>query len=270
MKTRVGLMLAIVGGAATIAAAQPQTQGSVTWNLQYFVATQGATGWASATVAAAPGGVVGAGQAALFRLSFDLSGTPGGLDPITEMPLGTPLTYSSTIIPGSAGAGGLGGLWNGNVNVTGSGGDVAGTWSDNTAAYSAATRRRLISPYADGGGSGLPTPTGSAVQNIQPAQFGANAATLDHGDGVTVWTGLWIPSSYAARTVTFTPGLGSLGFLSQVYAVDNNYSAGQTLPVALSVLTNFGSGVGVQIVPAPSSLALLGLGGLVAFRRRRA
>jgi len=254
---------------------QAQTQGSATWTLQYFVATPTTAGnWASGvTIAAAPGGIVGQNQAALLRLSFGLSGTPGGVN-ADGVPVGSPLTWSSTL--GGSGAGGLGGLLSGDVNITAT--EATGGWSNTSASFQTSVRRQILSPYATGGGNGLVngdvTGTGpsGAVTDIQPAQFGADAALLDHGNNLVVWRGLWIPANYANRTVTFTPSLGSLGFLSQVYAIDQNYANGgnSALPVALFVQTLFGPGVGVQVVPGPSSLALLGLGGLVAARRRRA
>jgi hypothetical protein len=275
MKTRAALIVAVLGTTAS-AFAQPQTQGTVTWNLNYFVVTPTSAGNFSsgATIAASPGGTIGLNQAALFRLSFTLSGTPGGVD-ADGIPVGSPLTWNSTL--GGSGAGGLGGVWSGDLNVTAS--EATGGWSNqDIVAFQSNVRRQILSPYATGGGNGLvngnPVGTGpsGAVTDIQPAQFGADAATLDHGNGLVVWRGLWIPGSYSNRTVNFSAGIGGLGFLTRVYAVDNTYSNGgnAALPVALNVATNFGPGLAVQVVPGPSSLALLGLGGLIAARRRRA
>jgi len=278
MKTRAALIVAVLGTASSVFAqtGQPQTQGTATWNLSYFVVTPTTPGnFASgATIAASPGGTIGLNQAALFRLTFSLSGTPGGVD-ADGNPTGTQLTWSSTL--GGHGSGGLGGLWSGDLNVTSS--DGTGGWSNqDTAAFQASVRRQILSPYATGGGNGLVNgnPVGAgpsnAVTDIQPAQFGADAATLDHGNGLVAWRGLWIPSSYSTRTVNFAAALGGLGFLTRIYAVDNQYANGgnDALPVALNVATNFGPSQNVNIVPTPSSLALLGLGGLIAARRRRA
>jgi hypothetical protein len=277
MKTRAALIVAALGTASSAFAQvnQPQTQGTVTWNLSYFVATPGpGNSWASGvTIAPTAGGTVGLNQAALLRLTFSLSGTPGGVD-ADGNPTGSPLTWNSAL--GGSGSGGLGGFWGGDVNVNAS--EATGSWSNTAATFQASVRRQILSPYSTGGGNGLvngdPNGTGpsGAVTDIQPAQFGADAAILDHGNNLVVWRSLWIPANYNARTVNMSAALGSLGFLSQVYAVDHNYANGgnSTLPIALNVATSFGAPVGVQIIPGPSSLALLGLGGLVAARRRRA
>jgi hypothetical protein len=65
-----------------------------------------------------------------------------------------------------------------------------------------------------------------------------------------------------------TAALGSLGLLSQVAIQDHDGNYPNV--VAKSVQTLFGPGVQVSIVPAPSALALLGLGTLIAGRRRGA
>jgi hypothetical protein len=271
MKTRLALILAVTGAAATMAVAQgPQTQGSATWNLQYFAVTpQGpaATPFSAVSISG-PGGQISEGQGVLFRLSFSLSCTPGGVDG-NGVPVGSPLTWAPSILVGSSGAGGLGGLWGGDIDIVGSGTDVNGTWSANLPAFHADVRRRTLAPYTAAGAIGFGTATSSSVTDIQPAQFGAIAASLDHGNNLVVWTGMWVPNSYAERTVTFTPQLGSLGLETQVYAIDNLNEFGFELPIALRVTTNFGAALQVPIVPAPSSLALLGLGGLIAARRRR-
>jgi hypothetical protein len=267
MNLRRLVAVALVAGTCDGALAQPQTQGSVTWRIQCWIATPGALGWANGSVGQLFPFPIRPGEGLLVRMYFDLEGTPGGWDPGSGALLGSPRTYSSTIIPGSAGAGGLGGLWNGVVDVVVSGPGATGTWSDNTGAYSYALRRRLIGSYNAGGGAGLALP--DRVTNVMPAQFGANADLLDHGDNVTVWTGLWIPDSYEPRTVTVAPILGSLGFLSSVYALDNNYEIGVQLPIPLQVPTHFAPGVQVQIVPSPgAAAAVMGLG-FVLLRRRR-
>jgi len=278
MKTRAALIVAALGTASSVFAqtGQPQTQGTATWNLSYFVATPTTAGnWASGvTIAPTAGGTIGLNQAALIRLTFNLSGTPGGVN-ADAIPTGSPLTWSSTL--GGSGAGGLGGLFAGDLNVTVS--EATGGWSNGSSSFQTAVKRQILSPYATGGGNGLvngdPVGTGpsGAVTDIQPAQFGADAAILDHGNGVVAWRGLWIPSSYTSRTVNFNVGLGTLGFLTRIYAIDNNYGNGgpnDPLPIALNVATLFGPGASAQVVPGPSSLALLGLGGLIAARRRRA
>jgi MYXO-CTERM domain-containing protein len=274
MKTRAALIVAALAGVASSTMAQsPQTQGTATWTIQAFRATpttpgvwnSGVTVGATALTAA---DTLQPNQGIQLRVSFSLSGTPGGWDVDNEVPLGSPLTWNSSL--GGSGSGGLGGLWNADLNVTSS---EPATWSNqDSSLYAVAVRRQILSPYAAGGGHGIvngsTAGTGPAalVSDIQPAQFGADSHTLDHGNNVVAWRSLWVPGSYNDRTVNFSVLLGSLGLLTQVYAVDAN---GNATPVALNVATAFGPAASVHIVPTPSSLALLGLGGLIAARRRR-
>jgi hypothetical protein len=290
MKTRAAFVVAVLSAAASAFAQNtPDTQGSVTWTLQAFRATPTTAGnfGSGVTIGAAaltPADTLNLNDAVLLRISFALSGTPGGVDANLN-PTGSPLTWNPAAQEGQGGAGpiggsgsgGLGGLVNGDLNVSVS--EATGSWSNNSANFQTTVRRALLSPYAAGGGIGYiggtntsdQNNTGPAglVTNIQPAQFGPDAAALDHGNGTVVWRGLWIPADYSARTVNFNLAVGSLGFLSQVYAIDNTYNTGKTGTVPLKVATNFGAGPSVNIVPGPSSLAFLGLGGLAARRRRR-
>jgi MYXO-CTERM domain-containing protein len=285
MKTRAAFAVAVLGAAAS-ALAQDTQGSSVTWSLQAFRATPTtpgnfASGVTVSDTALTAADTLNLNEAVLLRISFTLSGTPGGVDENFN-PTGSPLTWNPLAGNpplGGSGAGGLGGLWSGDLNVSVS--EATGTWSNNTASFQSTVRRALLSPYgASGdhgyiGGSNIAAninATGPAglVTDIQPIQFGADAVALSHGNGAVVWRGLWIPANYSARTVNFNVALGWDGFLSDVYAIDATYGAGgRTLPVPLSVATNFGAGPSVHIVPGPSSLALLGLGALAAGRRRR-
>jgi hypothetical protein len=276
----------VVAVLATAASALAQeTQGSVTWTLQAFRATPTtpgnfASGVTIGDTPLTPADTLNLNDAVLLRISFTLSGTPGGLD-ANGVPTGSPLTWNPAAENppiGGSGSGGLGGLWNGDLNLSVS--EATGKWSNNTATFQAAVRRAPLSPYAaagpNGGGNGYVNGSSAGmgpaglVTNIQPAQFNVEAAALDNGNGVVVWRGLWIPANYNARTVNFNLAVGSLGFLSYVYAIDATYNGGvNTEPVPLSVATIYGAGPSVNIVPGPSSTALLGLGGLAAGRRRR-
>jgi hypothetical protein len=282
MKTRAAFAAAVLSAAASAFA--QQTQGTVTWTLQAFRATPAtagnfASGVTIGDTALTPADTLNLNDAVLLRISFTLSGAPGGIDENFD-PTGSPLTWNpaSNPAPGGSGSGGLGGLWNGDLNVSVS--EATGTWSNNTASFQTTVRRALLSPYTAGdanghfdgliGGNFAGTGPAGLVTDIQPAQFGADPAALDHSNGTVAWRGLWIPANYSARTVNFNVALGSLGIPSSVYAIDATYGVGgRTLPVALKVVTNFGAGSSVNIVPVPSSLALLGLGGLAASRRRR-
>jgi MYXO-CTERM domain-containing protein len=280
MKTRAALIVAVLGTAASAYA--QQTEGSITYSLSFQVyAPTGPAGTPWSTAALQSGTTVNNGQAALLRLTATMSGTPGGLNVDTLLPDGSPQHWNPalpSIPPGSSGTGGLSGYWSGDINVRGDSGAATanGNWSNNSSSFASAVRR-TTRVWTAGGGNGYVngdvTGTGvtATVTDIQPAQFTDDSNAMNHSNTQICWTGLWIPSSYATRTVNFAAILGSLGLLSKIGAMDNTYdSAGYHFPLPLDVTTSFaGANVNVAVVPGPSSLALLGLGGLVAARRRR-
>jgi len=286
MKTRAALIVAVLGTASSVFA-QAQTQGSITYNLSFAEFNHGTgtagspTEWlnpVAGNIAGGTSGTIDPGEGALLKLTVVMSGTPGGFDQGTQLPTGTTLTWNAgltTIPPGSSGTGGLSGLWGGDVNLHGS--EATGTFSDTTTFFGASVRRRLLT-FTAGGGSGFVNgdlngrgPAGD-ITDIQPAQFNPDADALNHSNNVLTWQGLWIPAhTLPTHTVTWQALLGSLGFPSQIAAMDINYGNGYTFSIPLNVQTLFGPSVSIPVsgVPGPSSLALLGLGGLVAARRRR-
>jgi MYXO-CTERM domain-containing protein len=274
MKTRAALVLSVLG-AATSAFGQVQSSAvGVHWTLSWAEARVGASGtFRDGAVGNIAGGTVGqldAGEGALLFIKMAMNAPPGGSLAVPAGDgTGTPLTWDPSIVAGSSGTGTLSGFWSGDLNLTGS---QAGGWSDGSTNFAAALRRKLLT-MIDGGGTGSPTPTGNGLTDIQPAQFGANAAALNHSNNLNVWQGLWIPGAGVNGVVNFNLAIGNLGLLSSVAAIDDGHSAvngGATdLPIALNVATTFGTGVSFTVVPTPSSLALLGLGGLIAARRRR-
>jgi hypothetical protein len=89
-----------------------------------------------------------------------------------------------------------------------------------------------------------------------------------------IWTGIWTPASYGAASVSFALANGTANPNTQANAIivrDSSNTGGHstgTVYVGRGA-DNFGGGVNISVIPTPSSLALLGLGGLVASRRRR-
>jgi hypothetical protein len=276
MKRSATALLALLGVAPALGQQQPQTQGSITWTLSYQVyAPAGPAGSPWTAAVALVTGPVESGQGVLLRLTAAMSGTPGGFDPVTHTNLGSPLTWSPTIYQSSSGEGNLSGFWSGDLNLIGDGGaaSAVGTWSNGSTSYAPEVRRRLITWTAGtiGNINGAAQGTGpaSVVTDIQPAQFNGDANAIDHSQSAVCWQGLWVPTSYAPRTVNFAAVLGSLGYMSAVAAMDSQYANGYTLTLPLRVATFFGPGVGIQVVPAPGSGALGSLLAIAARRRRR-
>jgi hypothetical protein len=87
-----------------------------------------------------------------------------------------------------------------------------------------------------------------------PPLFNPN---FDASNPVTLYKITWTPSDYSSRTVE----VGDTNHLNNDVYTD---TFGTSVPYqGITGLASF------QVVPAPASLALLGLGGLVAGRRRR-
>lgn len=271
MKTRAVLVLASVAGLASAANAQFQTQGTVTYTLSSQIFGQGpGTPW-SAPVAGGNGdNIVQSGEGVLFKVTIGMSIAPGAATTAGGSSLGGALTWAPSIQAGSSGTGTNAGFWGGDLNLTGSGaGNAAGTWSDGTAAWALSVRRRLSIASA-GGATGSVTGTGNGLTDIQPAQFGGDADGINHTNNFVTFQALWIPAAGDSGVVNFGLGIGSLNLASLVAASDSQYDNGYVLPVALTTASAYAGNQAITVsIPGPSSLALLGLGGLVAGRRRR-
>jgi len=275
MKTRAALVLAGIAGLASVANAQ-QTQGTVTYTLSPTIYGSGpGSNWTAPVINGNGNSIVDPGEGVLWKITIGMSVAPGAASTQTGT-LGGPLTCAPSIQVGSSGTGTNAGFWAGDINLTADNGAASssGTWSDSSTNYALAVRRRMS--VATAGNSGSPNANGSGLTDIQPAQFGGDADAIQHVNNFVTFQGLWIPSASdfgnSLTNHTFVLSLGALGIPSQVAAADSNYDNGYILPVALSVNTVYGANQTVTLaaVPGPSSLALLGLGGLVAARRRRA
>jgi hypothetical protein len=126
-------------------------------------------------------------------------------------------------------------------------------------------------------GNGTVNPASDGIINQQFGQFPANPGGANSTNPiVNMFRMLWQPSSFAGRTVTFNeaPAAISAGAVAGVYLdFDGGAGGPGSGTVGASVFVTAQhlhlNGVNIPISPAPSSLALLGLGGLVAGRRRR-
>jgi len=155
---------------------------------------------------------------------------------------------------------------NGTAN---NGGNAAGSWLlDGTGGSTYTTG--LQAPFDASGAPGNPNGAGDRLINIQPGQFPTSANGINTTNPALTWYGIWTPSSYASRTVNFACAPGSVitpgsPFAALMLRLNGTLAGSVNVTVQNTSLGN----VNIPVAPAPSSLALLGLGALVAGRRRR-
>ena len=260
MKTRSIVALAAVAGLAAGA------------NAQIFQAGQGVSATLSLTWIEDPTGptngnnVLDQGERALILMQISFAGqntlanfTPG-IGPFTS---GTILGLGSCYVDIRSNAGDATGLYNNGVTnpPSTSVGPLAG--STGTSGYGVRGGWRLGGTVANG------SPIANGFQNIGPGQLPTDPSLANATNPITNADRLgWTPNSYATRTQTFQV-FGAAGTNNNVVGLycDLDGQTGGAAYILTSAIT-FGS-VNIPIAPAPASLALLGLGGLVAGRRRR-
>lgn len=247
MKTRSILALTAVAGLAAMANAQaPSTTGStMTYTLGVTVIG------GNAALPLEPG------ESALIQLNVGISGQN--------------TTASYTPPSPAPGSGTIRGIGSGFIDFNGTannGGNAQGTWNTdfvNPGLGPIADLWDLVGSTA----WGTPANSGANLTNIQFGQFPTSAAGIFTTNPVNLmYQALWTPNSYANRTVTFNiaAAAASQGNPSSVMFKTLN---GTTQGVAgVNCLSAF-NGISFAVIPAPSSLALLGVGGLLVGRRRR-
>lgn len=123
---------------------------------------------------------------------------------------------------------------------------------------------QLMDDFLDLGGAGALdtfTVTGLAAGNYQVFVYAWGA------DNATFVTGASVNGSAQQTSGGAWPGGFSAGVTHSVFNV--TLTAGQPLTINTATVSGFGSLNGIQIIPTPGALALLGMGGLAAARRRR-
>jgi hypothetical protein len=119
-----------------------------------------------------------------------------------------------------------------------------------------------------GMGNGSPTNGGADVLNLQFGQFAPIPEAIVTTNPIhTIWSGLWTPSSYEARTVSFAPaGAAAAGpAIASLLLRTSGSSLGAAFVVPSHLIFE---GVAVPIVPTPGALGVIALGVGVGLRRR--
>ncbi len=234
MKTRAALGILAAAGLASSAFAQE----SVTYTLTWTDVLAGTT---------TPGngnGQIDPGEGA--RISITANITPG---------IGSPATYTPPPPPGTGTIAGFGSLFLDLLGTNANG----GTWSNITRGIWAL------------GGAGTGQASGNII-DVQAGQFVLPGGTANSSNPINnIWRGVWTPSDYSSRNVGFLSAgaVTSGGQHTSILIKYGTDAGGNDQYVGKFVSGNFGGTGNIPVAPAPSSLALLGLGAMVAGRRRR-
>ena len=256
MKTRATLALTALAGLASMANAQQPSftsESDIPIHLTWREATS------SGCTVATPNNVLDTGEFALITIdsgSFTGQGNTASFSPgIGTFSSGAILGFGSAFLD-LVGSGGTAGTFNNNNplanNAGTSGFGVRGAWRLN--------------------GNGTVNPASDGIINLQFGQFAPGPGNANSATSITnMFRMLWQPASFADRTVAFNEvGAAIAGSaVASVYLDLDGGSTGASVFVTAAHLHLNGVNIPLHAVPAPGSLALLGLGGLVAGRRRR-
>jgi hypothetical protein len=258
MKTRATLALALVAGLPAASQAQETFVVNYTW-VEVIAGT--------ITPVVSPNSQVEPGEAARIRIGTEarINGTSA---------IGQTSSYTTPAPGGTATVRGLGSAV---YDLVGDGNAASanGTWGGFIGGFSGPVTN---APFNSGISAGTAQAGGASVHGMGGAQFLLPGASANGANAnVQVFRGVWQPASYANRTVNFLArasvlvptGEQNSVLLAYGLGTDPNTGENFDLLVGKYFATNFGTALQIPVVPAPSSLALLGLGALVAGGRRR-
>jgi hypothetical protein len=260
MKTRAPLALALAAGFPAVATAQEAFVVSYSWTVVF-----------AGTLTPAPNfGDVDPGQAARIRIAVQatINGTSA---------VGQTTSYTA---PSPGGVGTVRGLGSAVYDLVGDGNAASanGTWGGFTGGFAGPMNGQ---PFNSGLSPGTAQPGGSSVHGMGGAQFllpgqSANGANTN----VQIFHAVWQPASYAERIVNFVARgsvlvpTGQQNSLLFAYGLGTDPGTGENFDLLAGkyIPTVFGNGLNIpiNIIPSPSGAAVLGLGCILAGRRRNA
>lgn len=296
MKKMLGSIVAVAGLALAANAQEVNTQ------LKYQVSTDGLN-WSSSLTNVAPGSSI----QVRALVTYIGPGSAAGLGGVTFQPVVSNWTAADTLLttagtPGNMGVGPTGGT---RSNPIGTVDDLPGVWGRITpfglAAYNTSTYLRghigtgtaagllriaradvtnWIGVGATSGVAGANNWNGGGGVNTSqiaaPSRIASDPAFNTQTQDVVVFKfGLTLGSATADRTLNITTPANGIGRNTTAgTAYGQQYARWYASTSEVSPSLNGGASVtdasiSVHVVPAPASLALIGLGGLVATRRRR-
>jgi len=258
MKIQSVLALAAMAGLASAASAQVITTSGITASLSLS--------WTEDPAGPHNGnGVLDTGETALILASLSFSSGSVNFSPsIGQFTSGTIVGLGTAYFDIRSTAGDAAGLYNGGVTVPASTSVGPNANTAGTAGYGVRGGWRV------GGNAANGTQAANGFQNIGPGQLPTDPGSANATNPIAGLERLgWTPNSYVQRTQTFTVS-GAAGAGANVIGLYLDLDGGTTGGVAYIPLSSISLGsVQIPVAPAPASLALLGLGGLVAGRRRR-
>jgi hypothetical protein len=259
MKTRAPLALALAAGFPAVATAQ-----------EAFFVTYSYTKVIAGTLMPAPTiplPDIFPGEAARIRIAVQarINGTSA---------VGQTTSYTA---PSPGGVGTVRGLGSVVYDLIGDGNAASanGTWGGFAGGFAGPMNGQ---PFNSGLSPGTAQPGGSSVHGMGGAQFllpgqSANGANTN----VQIFHGVWQPTSYAPRGVTFVARgsvlvpTGEHNSLLFAYGLGTDPGTGENFDLLAGkyIPTVFGNGLIIPVnTPSPSGAALLGLGCILAGRRR--
>ena len=255
MKTRAALALAAVAGLASMAQAQELIRVSYSWLEVVGATTTPVTG-------AAANSVVDPGEGA--RISISIQALINGTSAV-----GQTATYTPPPPPGTGTVRGIASMI---YNFVGDNGAASaqGTWGT----------RSIAGALSTGAFTGNSLSGGAVLDSFGGGQFVAPGGSAISTNPISnAFRGVWQPTSYVNRTVNWKCAPGTAAPSGQQNGMLVAYGVTQPDPsdpttwydnlLTKYVGSDFQNGINIPVAPAPSSVALLGLGALVAGRRRR-